>query len=167
MQPQQIIRRNKTKREVQSFISISFCCEDLKRNNIYVDIPWQQTSVGLLLPAGNAGPANCSEANTRHASSTANRGALIFFSSFVTSWTSIRLSEHQLAHTQFHLWAHITYPLLLKSFEGTYMLQYKNILNQRLKGFRYSTYNGDHNSHGRESFKGRFQSFETNIKLPL
>lgn len=31
-----------------------FCFKDHLRNNIFVDIPWQQTTVGLLLPAGNA-----------------------------------------------------------------------------------------------------------------
>lgn len=30
------------------------CCKNQLRNNIFVDIPWQQTTVGLLLPAGNA-----------------------------------------------------------------------------------------------------------------
>lgn len=47
-------RKERKRRRVRSTVSCAtlFCCEDQRRADGFVDVPWQQTTVGLFLPAG-------------------------------------------------------------------------------------------------------------------
>lgn len=76
-----------------------FCCEDRLRNNIFVDIPWQQTTVGLLLPAGNTVSAvPPTQQTVLKQTPTMTVQIAYIFLSFVTSWTCFKLTMHHIYH---------------------------------------------------------------------
>lgn len=79
-----------------------FCFKDRLRNNIFVDIPWQQTTVGLLLPTGNAVSLSlCLQLSKLHQSGHPPWQLTLlveklhhFHDLLITPWTCIKLTVH-------------------------------------------------------------------------